>query len=169
MLQDIKDFKATEHQQNKCSSVGTKFECLRVSKWSSSIKKTSGYKPDDHQKVLWTRPMPENNKTNTAEESLSIHCIQDSKKTGRMSETISETVSECKTIENRLERSTRLLNELKNYRNRILIFSDDNTFSVEACKTCHRNADDPKILCITHGRRWGKAPSRRSARASDLD
>ena len=64
--------------------------------------------------------MPENDKTGTEEENLKLRCVQDNQKDGRKKVvSFQETPVECS---NGWEMSTRLLNNLKNHGNRILIF-----------------------------------------------
>ena len=59
---------------------------------SSSIMKTSGYKPRSHQKRIRKRLMSEDDKTGTEGKKFSVHNIQDDQKEGKIkSETFQET------------------------------------------------------------------------------
>ena len=52
----------------------------RSYKGSSLSRKTSGYKPRDHQRGFRKRLISENDKTGPEEENFSLHCVQDSQK-----------------------------------------------------------------------------------------
>ena len=61
--------------------------------------------------------MPENDKTGTEEENFSLRCVHDLQKHGGKSLRRSEPLCSAAMIQKRLERSTRLLNGLKNHEN----------------------------------------------------
>ena len=67
--------------------------------------------------------MAENVKTGTEEENSNLHCVQDAQKDERKKfETFSKPLLSAAVILKRLERSTSLLNDLRNHGNRILFF-----------------------------------------------
>ena len=68
-----------------------------------------------HQKYLRKRPIPENDKTGTEEEYFNLHCFQGGQKMRQKVFRFSrKALLSTATIQKRLERSTRLLNYLKN-------------------------------------------------------
>ena len=76
--------------------------------------------------------MSDNDKTGTEEENFILHCIQNDQKDRRKLLRRSRILSFSDAIVQKLlEKSTYLLNDLKNHENRILILSDEKIFSVD--------------------------------------
>ena len=68
--------------------------------------------------------MPENDRTDTEEENISLDCVQDDQKDGRESLIGSgKPLLSASMVQKRLEKITRFVNDLKNNENQILIFS----------------------------------------------
>ena len=57
----------------------------------------------------------------------------------KKSETFQETLFSAATVQKRLEKSTRLLNDLKNHNNRIIIYSDERAFMVDSVFNKHND------------------------------
>ena len=94
--------------------------------------KKNVYWTRSHQTSIRKWPMPENDKSGTEEKKFSIHCVQGGQKDGRKSLSRSRNpLLSAAMVQNRLERSTRLLNYLKNYGNWILVFFYEKTFIVD--------------------------------------
>ena len=102
-------FKAAERQHNDYSLDGKRFEGLRASKGSSSIRKALGYKPRIYQKDLRKRQRPENSKTGTRKENFILHCVQDSHKGEKNLKRSRKPLLSAAMVHERLERSTRLI------------------------------------------------------------
>ena len=74
--------------------------------------------------------MPENDKAGTEEESIILHCVKSGQKDGRKkSETFQKPPIKCINNSKASGLGTRLLKDLKNHGNRILIFFDEETFT----------------------------------------
>ena len=93
---------AAEHQSNDCSLGETRFEGVKVPNGSSSIRKTSGYKPRSRQKGFISV-------------STAFRTIKEMReKNLRCSE---KSLLSASIVQKRLERNTRLLNNLKKHWN----------------------------------------------------
>ena len=126
------DFKSGKHQQNDCSSGGTTFEDPRVPQGSSSIKKTSGYKSRNHQKALemsHARKWQERHRRRKLKISIVLYPGWSKiweEKNLRHSRKLPLRAA---MVQKRQNRSTRLLNDLRNRGNRILSFSKEKTLT----------------------------------------
>ena len=97
------------------------FDGIKSPKELGSIKKNSGYKP---AKCLWKWLIPENYEAVTEEWRISVSTVSRvvKKMRGKRRRRSRKPLLNGAMVQKRLERSTRLLNDLKNHGNLILIF-----------------------------------------------
>ena len=130
-IQENWDFKATERQENDCSSGGTTFEGIRVPKGSSSVRKTSGYKPRCHQKSLRMTHARKWSDWHRRRKLKFPLCPGLSKRWRTKSETFQHNSVECSNSSKASGEEPRLFNDLNNHENQIFIFFDNKTVTVD--------------------------------------
>ena len=100
-----------------------RLKALESIEGSSSIRKVSDYKPRPIKKAFEKRLMLENDKDGAEEEYFSLPSVQDGQKYGRKClRRFRNHLLSAAIFQKFLERSTRLLNDLKNHGIRAFIF-----------------------------------------------
>ena len=75
--------------------------------------------------------MPEKDKSGTEEEIFNLYCIQGGNMGGNSMRPSRNHLFSARIVQKRLKKSTRLLNDLKNHGNQILIFSSEKNVTVD--------------------------------------